>query len=165
MVIIRSSSGTNPDSTFNVVVFPAPVPPDTRMLSRPFTHPVKKSATERVRVPKDTRSSTSNGSAANFRIVNNDPSTANGGMIAFTRDPSGNRASHIGEASSTRHPTHNLVDRPAQMRLIREPAIHRVDPPLPLHINLIRCIDHDLGDLGIPQIRLDRPIPEDVIRD
>ena len=33
------------------------------------------------------------------------PSTASGGMMAFTREPSGRRASTMGEASSMRRPT------------------------------------------------------------
>ena len=33
------------------------------------------------------------------------PSTASGGMMAFTRDPSARRASTMGELSSTRRPT------------------------------------------------------------
>src|SRR5438876_770981 len=37
MTTIRSSSGMNDDSTLSSVVFPAPVPPETTMLSRPFT--------------------------------------------------------------------------------------------------------------------------------
>ena len=45
------------------------------------------------------------GSLANFRIVSTEPLRASGGMIAFTREPSGRRASTIGEASSTRRPT------------------------------------------------------------
>jgi hypothetical protein len=39
------------------------------------------------------------------RIESSGPSTASGGMIAFTREPSGSRASTIGELSSTRRPT------------------------------------------------------------
>ena len=57
MVMMRSSSGMNEDSTFSVVVLPAPVPPDTRMLSRPLTQARRKSATGWVSVPKPTRSS------------------------------------------------------------------------------------------------------------
>ena len=45
------------------------------------------------------------GMAENLRTVKHDPSRARGGMMAFTRDPSGNRASAIGEDSSIRRPT------------------------------------------------------------
>ena len=37
------------------------------------------------------------------------PSTASGGMTAFTREPSGRRASTIGEDSSTRRPTRETI--------------------------------------------------------
>ena len=46
-----------------------------------------------------------NGSLANFRIVRNGPPMASGAMTAFTREPSGRRASTIGVDSSTRRPT------------------------------------------------------------
>ena len=46
-----------------------------------------------------------NGSRANFRMVRNGPSIASGGMMAFTREPSGRRASTIGDDSSMRRPT------------------------------------------------------------
>ncbi len=57
MVMTRSSSGMKEESTFRVVVLPAPVPPETRMLSRPLTQARRKSATGWVSVPKLTRSS------------------------------------------------------------------------------------------------------------
>ena len=44
------------------------------------------------------------GTAANFRMVSDGPSTASGGMIALTRDPSCSRASTRGEDSSIRRP-------------------------------------------------------------
>ena len=56
IVMMRSSSGRNDDSTFNVVVFPAPVPPDTSMLTRPVTQARRNSTTCGLRVPNETRS-------------------------------------------------------------------------------------------------------------
>ena len=38
-------------------------------------------------------------------MVSTGPSTASGGMIALTREPSGRRASTIGDDSSMRRPT------------------------------------------------------------
>ena len=60
-------------------------------------------------VPKEIRSRSVKGSAANFRIVSSDPSRAMGGRTAFTRDPSGRRASTIGLDSSTRLPTRDTI--------------------------------------------------------
>ena len=58
-----------------------------------------------VSVPNAIRSSIVYGSRENFRIVSVGPLSASGGMIAFTRLPSGRRASTIGDASSIRRPT------------------------------------------------------------
>ena len=55
--------------------------------------------------PKLIRSSIVYGSRENFRIVSVGPLSANGGMIALTRLPSGRRASTMGDASSMRRPT------------------------------------------------------------
>ena len=44
MVTMRSSDGMKDDSTLSVVVLPAPVPPETTMLSRPRTQASRKSA-------------------------------------------------------------------------------------------------------------------------
>ena len=41
---------------------------------------------------------------ANFRIVSSGPDSDSGGMIAFTREPSGRRASTSGDDSSIRRP-------------------------------------------------------------
>ena len=109
MVMMRSSSGKNEDSTFRVVVFPAPVPPDTRMLIRPPTAARRKSVTCSESVPKEIRSCDSNGSWENLRMVRTGPSNASGGMMAFTREPSGSRASTYGEDSSMRRPTRATI--------------------------------------------------------
>ncbi len=103
--MMRSSSGMNDESTFRIVVFPAPVPPETSTFRRPRTQASRSLATGDVIVPKLTRSSAWYGSWENFRIVRDGPSIASGGMIAFTREPSGSRASTLGEDSSTRRPT------------------------------------------------------------
>jgi hypothetical protein len=49
------------------------------------------------------------GVAPKRRIDTSGPSTANGGMIALTREPSGRRASTIGLDSSTRRPTRETI--------------------------------------------------------
>ncbi len=54
--------------------------------------------------PKPIRSSIVYGSRENFRIVSVGPRSESGGMIAFTRLPSGRRASTIGDDSSIRRP-------------------------------------------------------------
>ena len=60
-------------------------------------------------VPKLIRSSIVYGSRENFRIVIVGPRSESGGMIAFTRLPSGRRASTIGDDSSIRRPTWDTI--------------------------------------------------------
>ena len=55
--------------------------------------------------PMLTMSSTVSRFFENLRIVSSGPESDSGGMIAFTRLPSGRRASTIGEDSSMRRPT------------------------------------------------------------
>ena len=104
IVTIRSFSGMNELSTFSIVVLPVPVPPETRMLSLPETQASRNAAAWWESVPNETRSSIVSGSFENLRIVSDGPVMARGGMIAFTREPSGSRASTIGLASSMRRP-------------------------------------------------------------
>ena len=99
-VIIRSSSGMNCDSTFSNVVLPEPVPPETSMFILFTTAASKNSAISFVILPNPIKSSVESFLSANFRMVMDAPLTASGGMMAFTREPSGNRASTMGLASS-----------------------------------------------------------------
>jgi hypothetical protein len=102
---MRSSFGMKAEVALSVVVFPVPVPPEMRMLSLPLTQAARNCAAFGVIDPNETRSSIVYGSRENFRIVSVGPLSESGGMIAFTRLPSGRRASTIGEASSIRRPT------------------------------------------------------------
>ena len=104
MVTIRSLAGMKLDSTLRKVVLPVPVPPDTRMLSRPFTVAANRASAGCDSEPRVTRSSAVMVSAANLRMVSTGPSTASGGMTALTREPSARRASTMGDDSSIRRP-------------------------------------------------------------
>src|SRR5205814_9802342 len=101
--------GMNADIAFRVVVLPVPVPPEMRTLSFPFTQAARNWAAFGEIDPKEIRSFIVYGSRENFRIVSVGPLRASGGMIAFTREPSGRRASTIGDASSTRRPTCDTI--------------------------------------------------------
>ena len=46
---------------------------------------------------------------------------------------------------------------------LKQPVLHPFDPPLPLHVYVVRSIDHHFGDLGIPQQELDRSEPDDLV--
>ena len=97
MVTMRSSSGMKQDSTLRVVVLPVPVPPETRMFSRPLTHASRKSPTRLVSVWNADevlgRVGVGRELADGERAG---PSTESGGRMALTREPSGRRASTMG---------------------------------------------------------------------
>ena len=86
---------------FRNVVFPAPVPPLTKMLYFASTSLFMNSAASRVRLPIRTSWSMVIASDGNFRIVRIGPLTATGFRTTLTREPSGSLASAIGEASLT----------------------------------------------------------------
>ena len=105
MVTMRSVAGIYPESTFNKVVLPAPVPPEIKIFSLPFTMEDNNSSMGSVRVLFSIILRAVRGSRPNRRIERQGPSMAKGGMMAFTREPSARRASTIGDDSSTRRPT------------------------------------------------------------
>ena len=86
---MRSRSEMKLDSTFSSVVLPAPVPPLISMFSFERTQCSRNSSIGRVIERSATRSSAFSRSAGKRRIESSGPSTASGGMIALTREPSG----------------------------------------------------------------------------
>ena len=86
------------------------MPPEITVETRLFTAPWRNSAIDWVMAPNSTSFSSVSGFLENFRIETEQPSMAMGGMAAFTRLPSGRRASTMGWLSSIRRPT------PATMR-------------------------------------------------
>ena len=109
MVTMRSWSGMNEDRQLRSVVFPEPVPPETRMLSRERTMARSTATISGVSVPRRIRSSTVSALRPKRRMESSGPSRASGGMMAFTREPSGRRASTMGELSSMRRPTRDTM--------------------------------------------------------
>ena len=73
IVTIRSSFGMKSERTLRVVVFPAPVPPLTRMFSLPRTHASRKLLALPVQVCRLTSSSAVKGSSENLRMVKSGP--------------------------------------------------------------------------------------------
>ena len=101
---MRSFSGINPDIILSKVVLPLPVPPETKILVFALTKEANISAILSVRVPNSIKLSIVNGTSENRRIDKTGPSSDKGGIIAFTREPSGSRASTMGLDSSMRRP-------------------------------------------------------------
>ena len=83
---------------------PDPVPPEMSMFSWAWMQFWRNAAASCERVPISTNSARAKRFCANFRIVSSGPESESGGMIAFTRDPSGRRASTSGDDSSMRRP-------------------------------------------------------------
>jgi hypothetical protein len=96
------------------------------------------------------------------RIDIEGPSSASGGMMAFTRDPSGRRASTIGEDSSTRRPyaRNNAVDNLQQVAIVAEAGIYPAQDAAFFNEYVILVVHQDVGDLRILQQRLQRPSPK-----
>jgi len=109
MVTMRSAAGIKPESTLSSVVLPLPVPPEIRMLTLAWPSACSTSTIGGVRLRLASRFSMVSGLTAKRRIDRIGPSIASGGMMAFTREPSGRRASTIGLDSSTRRPTRETI--------------------------------------------------------
>ncbi len=67
------------------------------------------------------------------------PSTASGGMMALTREPSLRRASTMGVDSSTRRPTwrDDLVDDAQQVLVVAKGDAGQLEQTLALHVDLL----------------------------
>ena len=95
MVTMRSPWSIRRDSAFSSVVLPEPVPPEMRMLSRAraaicSTVRHRRRSARRSSIRRRGRSLC----LANLRIEMQGPSSASGGKMMLTRQPSGRRASH-----------------------------------------------------------------------
>ena len=101
MATIRSSSGSNSMSALSSVVFPDPVPPETRMLRRVCNTRSAFACTPSGSAPCATRSSAENVRLPKRRTVMATVGLAGGTQMA-TREPSSRRASTIGELAGSR---------------------------------------------------------------
>src|SRR5882762_4567623 len=147
MVMIRSRSLMKLDSTLSIVVLPAPVPPETTMFSRHAIAACRKSSIGCVSVRRPMRSWASSRSSGNRLIDSAGPSSASGGMIAFTREPSARRASTNRARWSTRDNAHDALDDLQQMRIVLERDRRRLEPAVALHVDLIETVDEDVRDV------------------
>ena len=104
---------------------------------------------------------------ANFRIVSSGPESESGGMIAFTRDPSGRRASTSGRrlVDPSSDLADHLRDDPAQVRRVGEGQCGLRQQAGPLDPDVLRTVDHDLRHRRVGEQALERPVAEDVVGD
>ena len=96
MVTIRSSPGMYPESTLRSVVLPLLVPPLTKTFALAITQAFRNPNALSLQLPRRIRSCMSKGPRWNLRMFSSGPSIATGGMAAWTREPSGSRASQMG---------------------------------------------------------------------
>ena len=134
------------------VVLPAPVPPDTMMFSRLWTAAFRKSSIGWVSDSRSTRSCAPRRSVRKRRIETAGPSSASGGMIALTREPSGEARVHHRAA---------LVDAPAdraddalddlhQVPVVLEDDVGLLEHAVALDVHLIVPVDEDVRDVADP---------------
>ena len=167
MVMIRWSCWMKLESVFSSVVFPEPVPPEMMMLSRAFIAASISRSISGVKALNRSRSSWVSGFEPNIRIVRTGPSSASGGMIALTREPSGSRASTIGEVSSTRRPTRETIRSMICSRwsLSRKIDLRPLDPAPLLDEDVLRAVDHDVADPLVLEQDLQRAEAEGLVED
>ena len=99
----------NPDMMLSKVVLPLPVPPEISRFTSALDRACSTCAISAVRVLNSIRLSIVSGTTEKRRIDITGPSSASGGIITLTREPSGSRASTIGLDSSMRRPTRETI--------------------------------------------------------
>ena len=107
-------------------------------------------------------------SVRNRRIDSTGPSSASGGMIALTREPSCRRASTIGLDSSMRRPTEAddaLDDLRYRCASFWNDDVGLFQPAFALDVDLVVAVDQDVRDVGILEQRLERAKAEDLVQD
>ena len=120
----------------------------------------------RVSAPLATRSSGISLSVLKRRIDSTAPSTASGGMMALTREPSLRRASTIGLDSSTRRPTWETILSMMRNRcaVVVEAHVGQLQQSLALHVDLLVAVHQDVGDGRVLQQRFERSQAEDFVQ-
>ena len=157
----------NPDRMFSSVVLPAPVPPDTIRFIRQAIAAWRNSSIGSVHDSRPTRSSAPRRSVRNRRIDIAGPSSASGGMMALTREPSARRASTIGLDSSMRRPTLLTMRSMICIRWRSSLKTMSVSDQLAfaLDVDLVVAVDQNVGDRRIAEQDLERPEPEQLVED
>ena len=168
MVTMRSSVGMNDDSTLRVVVLPAPVPPETTTLSRPRTQASRKSAVarrQRAELDQVVDRQRVGGELADGQRASRRSPAAGRRRSRGCRREDGRRPS--GEDSSTRRPMRETILSIVRRRWASSLNVPStlVSRPLALEPDVERAVDHDLGDVVVAQVGLERAVAEDVVGD
>src|SRR5579885_917511 len=132
IVTMRSLGEMKYDSALSSVVLPAPVPPAIMMIDPATTAASSSSIIPGVMARRCTRSAGNSLSVLKRRIDTTGPSTASGGMIALTRDPSMSRASTMGVDSSIRRPTCETILSMMRSRCAESRKVTLVNSKTPL---------------------------------
>ena len=164
---MRSRSEMKPDRTLRNVVLPAPVPPEMRTFSRAATDACRKSSIGCVSDLRSTRSFAPRRSVRNRRIDSTGPSSASGGMMALTREPSCEpRVDHRARlVDAAAHRADDALDDAQQVRIVLEDELGRFELAFALDVDLIRLVDQDVRDARIGEQRLERPEAEELVED
>ena len=95
------------------------------------------------------------------------PSSASGGMMALTREPSGSRASTIGLDSSMRRPTELTMRSMICIRCVssRNDRGALLELALALDVDLVVAVDQDVRDVRVGEQRFERPEAEQLVED
>ena len=146
---------------------PAPVPPLIRQFSRPFTHAAMKLSIGAVSAFRLTRSSACRRSAGKRRIDSSGPSTASGGMMALTREPSRQARVHHRRAvvDAAADAADDAVDDAQQVLVVLERRGDAFEHALSLDEDLLVGVDQDVVDRRIAEQRLERPEAEHIVQD
>ena len=151
----------------SVVVLPAPVPPETRMLSRPLTQASSRSADElgeaaevdqvldRVGILRELAD-------GELRAVEGERRDDRVDTRPVGKSGVHHRAGLVDAAADL---ADDLVDGAAQMGLVRECRSGAHQLAVALDVDGVVCVDHDFGQVTIAQERLERAIAEDVVGD
>jgi hypothetical protein len=63
------------------------------------------------------------------------------------------------------HARHHLVDHAQQVGVVEEGHVGQLELAAPLHVDVARGVDEDVGDGGVGQQRLKRPVAEHLVLD
>ena len=155
IVTMRSVSEMKPDRTLSSVVLPAPVPPETMMFSRQATAALRKSSIGCVsesRVDQVLRRRAGRSEIAGSTATG--PSSASGGMMALTREPSAqprvdHRARFV-DAPADRADD-PLDDPHAGARSSLKTTSTGSSRPFALDVDLVEAVDQDVRDRRDPR--------------